>query len=182
MITVVIIGSGNIAQAIIKACQNTDIDIVGIYSRNREKLVEIAKQNPEATFISGRANLVRDGVVKRVIGKPLVWNRFKKHMTVLHVGALHSSRLFESYGNFDESYKVAGDYEFLLRTKGHLKAIFLDEVCVAMQMGGVSQSSKLPLIESERAKLSHRVRTMLLARLDRLWAEFLLLVRSNIFN
>jgi predicted short-subunit dehydrogenase-like oxidoreductase (DUF2520 family) len=45
MITVVIIGSGNIAQAIIKACQNTDIDIVGIYSRNHEKLVEIAKQN-----------------------------------------------------------------------------------------------------------------------------------------
>ncbi len=45
MITVVIIGSGNMAQAIIKACQNTDIDIVGIYSKNREKLVEIAKQN-----------------------------------------------------------------------------------------------------------------------------------------
>lgn len=45
MITVVIIGSGNMAQAIINACQNTDIDIVGIYSKNREKLVEIAKQN-----------------------------------------------------------------------------------------------------------------------------------------
>lgn len=45
MITVVIIGSGNMAQAIINACQNTDIDIVGIYSRNHEKLFEIAKQN-----------------------------------------------------------------------------------------------------------------------------------------
>ena len=45
MITVVIIGSGNMAQAIINACQNTDIDIVGIYSRNHEKSFEIAKKD-----------------------------------------------------------------------------------------------------------------------------------------
>jgi predicted short-subunit dehydrogenase-like oxidoreductase (DUF2520 family) len=45
MITVVVIGSGNMAQAIIKVCLNTDINIVGIYSRNHEKLFEIAKQN-----------------------------------------------------------------------------------------------------------------------------------------
>jgi len=45
MITVVIIGSGNMAQAIIKACLNTDIDIVGIYSRNHDKSFEIAKQH-----------------------------------------------------------------------------------------------------------------------------------------
>ena len=45
MITVVVIGSGNMAQAIIKACLNTDIDLVGIYSRNHAKSFEIAKQN-----------------------------------------------------------------------------------------------------------------------------------------
>ena len=45
MITVVIIGSRNMAQAIIKAIQHTDIDIVGIYSRNHEKSFEIAKRH-----------------------------------------------------------------------------------------------------------------------------------------
>jgi len=45
MITVVIIGSGNMAQAIIKACQHTDLNIVGIHSRNHDKSFEIANQN-----------------------------------------------------------------------------------------------------------------------------------------
>jgi len=44
MITAVIIGSGNMAHAIIRACQNTNIEIIGIYSRKIENTIEIAKQ------------------------------------------------------------------------------------------------------------------------------------------
>lgn len=147
-----------------------------------EKLIAIARENPQATFISGKAKLVQNGITKRIIGKPLIWEKLKKHMTVVHVGALHSKRLFTEFGCFDKSYKVAGDYEFLLRSKKGLNPFFLDQPSVVMQMGGVSQSGRLPLIEIERAKLSNGVRARFLARFDRLWAECLLLVRSKIIS
>jgi predicted short-subunit dehydrogenase-like oxidoreductase (DUF2520 family) len=50
MITVVIIGSGNMAQAIIKASQNLEIEIVGIYGRNNENSLHIASQNKIINF------------------------------------------------------------------------------------------------------------------------------------
>jgi predicted short-subunit dehydrogenase-like oxidoreductase (DUF2520 family) len=45
MITVVIIGCGNMAQAIIKTIKNTDIEIIGIYSKSYENTLAIAEQN-----------------------------------------------------------------------------------------------------------------------------------------
>lgn len=45
MITAVIIGTGNMAHAMLKACQHTDIEILGIYGRSMQKAAEIASQN-----------------------------------------------------------------------------------------------------------------------------------------
>jgi predicted short-subunit dehydrogenase-like oxidoreductase (DUF2520 family) len=44
VIRIVIIGSGNIAQAIMKSCSNKDLDILGIFGRNVLKAFELAKQ------------------------------------------------------------------------------------------------------------------------------------------
>jgi len=43
--------------------------------------------------------------------------------------------LFEKFGTSDINYKIAGDYEFFLRTQGQIKAIFIDEVTVVAQAG-----------------------------------------------
>jgi len=38
---------------------------------------------------------------------------FRQYMCIPHVGTMHRRSLFEQYGNFDESFHIAGDYEFL---------------------------------------------------------------------
>ena len=40
---------------------------------------------------------------------------FFKFQNIPHVGMMHHKTLFIEYGKFDSRYKIAGDYEFLLR-------------------------------------------------------------------
>lgn len=84
--------------------------------------------------------------------------RFSKVMSITHPGAMHKRELFEKYGFFDESYRIAGDYELLLR---HLKsnhAYFMDVVMVGMRLGGISSNidySLLQLKEVRAAQVKH---------------------------
>lgn len=61
-----------------------------------------------------------------------------------HTGLLHSRRMFEAIGLYDESYKSAGDYEFLIRAalqnRGRLARI--DLTIAKMASGGMSNSAK----------------------------------------
>jgi len=63
---------------------------------------------------------------------------FFKGKCLPHPAVFHRSALFTEYGGFDESFRIAGDYDFLIRVlKGH-DAHFVDLPIVMMQMGGVS--------------------------------------------
>jgi len=65
---------------------------------------------------------------------------------------MHRSRLFEVYGKFDPSYRIAGDYEFLLRPRAALRTAFIPIVTVHMRAGGVSDSMAA-FREASRAKI-----------------------------
>jgi len=81
------------------------------------------------------------------------WNIFKHYMNIAHVGAFHNRKLFDKYGTFDESYKIAGDYELLLRPKNKLKTLHIDIVLAVMSAGGISNNKiKQVLLETARAK------------------------------
>lgn len=68
--------------------------------------------------------------------------RFNQEMAIPHPGLMHRGDLFEKYGYFDESLKIAGDYEFLLRVLKCEEALFTPGVLtVAMRTGGVSSDS-----------------------------------------
>ena len=76
-----------------------------------------------------------------VVGKPWdeVQKRFLQIMTIPHQGVMHHRSLFDLYGKFDESFQIAGDYEFLLRELKAKKAEFMSDIIVTgMQRGGVS--------------------------------------------
>ena len=51
--------------------------------------------------------------------------------------------MFINYGKFNDSYKIAGDYEFLLRIVEKANYEILDIISVEMLAGGVSQSLKV---------------------------------------
>ncbi|WP_066852914.1 glycosyltransferase family 2 protein [Halodesulfovibrio spirochaetisodalis] len=68
-------------------------------------------------------------------------NRLKRQMTLPHQGLLHSSKLFTST-SFRDSYKIAGDYDFLVRTLSCGKVIKYPRVISRMGEGGISQQWK----------------------------------------
>lgn len=105
-------------------------------------------------FISSRVAIVdENGKSLYIRGKPWCWPKFLSSMTCAHVGALHSNLLFERLGTFNTTYKIAGDYEFLMRAGDKLKTAFLPKITVYMLNGGVSTSSSI-LKEDRRLKIT----------------------------
>jgi glycosyltransferase involved in cell wall biosynthesis len=68
-------------------------------------------------------------------------HNFLQFSNINHQGVFHHCSLFKEKGLFDESFRVAGDYELLLRELKDNDAYFLDDDIIAhMQIGGVSNS------------------------------------------
>ena len=87
--------------------------------------------------------LDRSGSPMFELGEP--WERleaqFKKKMCLPHPAVLHRRSLFEALGGFDPAFRIAGDYEFLLRClKGQAPYFLGDVVVTAMRPGGLSSN------------------------------------------
>ncbi len=94
-------------------------------------------------FISAKVQVISEGgKLIRVWGSAFEWPLFLKGMMIAHPGALHSANLFRKYGNFNINYRIAGDYELLLRAGPELNALFMNNVTVVMNEGGVSDNVK----------------------------------------
>lgn len=145
-------------------------------------LVACALTQPNAELITSKIAIQVNGRTTRIIGKPWCWNSFRRNMKIAHVGALHSRQLFDKYGEFDSSYKIAGDYEFLLRSGPHLISAFLNEVSVEMAGGGVSHKDFRVFIESEKAKVKHKSVDPIVARIDRLSAQLKWYIRNYLIE
>lgn len=93
----------------------------------------------EVDFISGKIELVTNELkTVRYWGWPWHWQEFRRKIRLAHTTSLHSASYFEKYGNFDVDYKIAGDYEILLRAKDQLKTIYIEHVTGKQRIGGIS--------------------------------------------
>jgi hypothetical protein len=119
---------------------------------------------PEVRVIYGQVALIADdGRVMRRIGSP--WEqekyRFRQLNCLPHPGLLCHRDVFSQYGLFDESFRISGDYEFLLRELLSRDACFVPNlVTVGMRTGGISSRSKtirLGYEECRRAQRMHRM-------------------------
>jgi len=124
-----------------------------------------AKDALKTRIVYGRVNFVADdGKIIETYGEPWdrIQKRFKEVMCIPHQGVFHHRTLFELYGNFDESYQIAGDYELLLRDLKTGRAVFVPDVIVAnMQYGGVSSTplhATHALREIARSRKKNRIR------------------------
>lgn len=118
--------------------------------------LKLAAKNPEAEFLSSRARLSHPTGYAPIFGGPWEWPRFSTAMTTIHVGTLHRRSLFERYGEFDTSYRIAADFEFLLRAGDNLRTAFTSATTVVMRAGGLSDSTA-GLYEARRAKVARGV-------------------------
>ena len=103
---------------------------------------QLATISPNINVAYGKIMLLSsDGEKLYAIGKPwgTVKNRFKQLMSIPHPGLMHRANLFRKYGNFDEAFRIAGDYEFLLRELKSNDAMFMPNlITIGMRQGGVS--------------------------------------------
>ncbi len=137
--------------------------------------MSVARQQ-QVDYISSLVRWVQPSGSFSVIGESWSWPRFQSFMTTAHVGSLHHSSLFQKYGSYDLSYRIVGDYEFLLRAQGELRTAFLEQITVEMQAGGTSDSFGA-LAEARRAKVATGGRKAAVASLEFRLAQAKLLVR-----
>ena len=122
----------------------------------------LAGASPLARLVYGEVAVVneRGGEMQRA-GED--WRsaarRFRQIMCLPHTGLMHHRSLFEAHGPFDESFRIGGDYEFLLRELRDRDALFVPGLVVAgMGHGGVSSDpagSLEMLREFRRAQRKH---------------------------
>lgn len=130
-----------------------------VLERTAAKLVLLP---PTIGVAYGQIMLVSDnGELPRAKGEPWggIKEFFKEYMCIPHVGTMHRRSLFEKHGKFDESFRIAGDYEWLLRElKTHDAEFFPDIVTAGQRLGGISTEAAnyLPTLrETLRAQRMH---------------------------
>jgi len=97
---------------------------------------------PDHRFVYGSLAVVsRRGETVSVIDQP--WTqarqRFFIAMSVPHPGALHHRSLFDEHGPFDESFRIAADYDLLLRAFRERPPLYVPGIIQAgWEEGGVT--------------------------------------------
>lgn len=126
-----------------------------------ERMVaQLVQLPPDIRVAYGQIMLLNnDGVKLYPVGQPWgeVKERFKQVMCIPHPAVLHRRSLFVQRGNFDESFRIAGDYELLLRELKTNDAVFIpDIVMTAMRQGGVSSDPTNTLSGLLEVRLAQR--------------------------
>ena len=140
----------------------------------------INSNSSDLNFVSSKVELVdSDGLVLYEIGSKWEWSKFCRFMNVAHVGSFHARKIFDEVGIFDITYKIAGDYELLMRKKSELKAGFFEKVTAKMLDGGISKSTNI-LNEDYIIKLKLRVKHKLILKYFYIIDKIKLKIRINL--
>lgn len=112
-----------------------------------------------------------------------VKKRFKQLMSIPHLGTLHQRSLFEQNGRFDESFRIAGDYELLLRELKTADAEFIpDLITVAMRQGGISSNPQNSLLQLHEVRRGQRMQGLQLPGLSWLMAMARVYIRLMLWR
>jgi glycosyltransferase involved in cell wall biosynthesis len=143
----------------------------------------LAHDDGEHLIAYGSLDVVRlDGSVDHSMGVPWAAARRRlrrRRMPIPHPATFHHRSLFERHGRFDERFRIAGDYEFLLRVLVEHEALWIPETVVDMAGGGLSDRPSTRYLlqrEAYRARYMHGLEkappwrsVRLMRRLGRIW-------------
>jgi len=113
----------------------------------------------------------------KIGGHPWRWQEFRRVNRIPHQAAFTRRKYFDRVGAFDETYRMAMDYEHFLRAGENLGAQFVPLPLVGMRAGGVCVKNMVDtLAEFRRAQIKNRALPRWLAnanfllRLGRIYA------------
>lgn len=148
-----------------------------------KQYADYIQTHPECEYISSRVQLHSNGKNTRIIGKAWKWSAFRRFMNVAHGGSLHSAELYKRLGIYDDSYRIVGDYEFLLRANRHLKAGYLNVVTVRMSVGGISNLQVgRAYKETRQAKIANKARSVAGGNFDYIHAHAKLIIKKMLLK
>jgi glycosyltransferase involved in cell wall biosynthesis len=113
----------------------------------------------------------------KIGGHPWRWQEFRRMNIIPHQAAFTHRRFFDRVGGFDETYRMAMDYDHFLRARENLRAQFVPLTLVGMRAGGVCVKNVVDTLEEfRRAQIKNRAlprwiaEVNFLLRLGRLYA------------
>ena len=127
-------------------------------------LSRIAAALSEADIAFGNLDFVADQesqkVVRRWRGTPYQKGAFRRGWMPAHPTFYVRRAVADSAGWFDTRYRVAADYDFMLRALelGNFRATFIDSVLIHMAQGGVSTHGVAAYVRHNREALLSRRR------------------------
>jgi glycosyltransferase involved in cell wall biosynthesis len=114
----------------------------------------------------GKTILTNDRGNNHVFGNELDKKKFTKRMTIPHQSTFFHPEYFKKYGLFDTKFKIAMDYELLLRSKRY-DYVFIDKIISQVETGGISQKNVLSVFKEYLiAKLLHLDKSSICLILD----------------
>ncbi len=131
-----------------------------------EKAVPFLEQcYPRSRFAYGCLNIVDvRGCIREVVKRP--WPDIRDAflagtLMIPHTGSFHHRSLFQDYGTYDAAFRIAGDYDLLLRELRTADATYIAELTV-VDMGDAGMSSSpgnmvLGLREIARARVKNGI-------------------------
>ena len=163
-----------IYDALNKGVANASGDIVGflhaddLYADNTVlEDVAVAFQDPDVDAVYGDLTYVQKADIGKVVrywrSSPFIRSNLAKGWMPPHPTLYLRRGVYERFGGFDLSYRIAADYDFMLRVLGAVngKVTYLPRVLVTMRLGGESNRSIRNIIrksaEDLRALRSNRV-------------------------
>ncbi|EGR2998512.1 glycosyltransferase, partial [Vibrio parahaemolyticus] len=117
---------------------------------------EMLKKSPQIDVLSGLVDLVERDTLETIKTRKSSVNKLCLAMSLNHPATIFKSDLHKKY-YYEKKYKIAGDYDVLLRIKKDgYKICSIDKVLVMMRDGGVSDEyENLGLKEAKLARLEH---------------------------
>lgn len=111
--------------------------------------------NEETNFISGKALLSQS---KEIIGVKYCHNDIEYQQRFIHVGSFIKKYLFDKNGAFNSTYKIAGDYDFFLRSRKDIIPLFIDNPpIVEMGENGISNTDYRIIRENYKARKENNI-------------------------
>ena len=119
-----------------------------------------------ADLVYGRM-IVTDGEASAVYGRKIVLEDLAGEM-LCHPATMMRRRIFDDVGKFDTSFRIAADYDLIVRCFAHpVSSQFVPEIVSRMAMGGVSEDQFM--ISCRERKKVVRARFTSRARLLGVW-------------
>jgi glycosyltransferase involved in cell wall biosynthesis len=96
------------------------------------------------------------------------------HVSVPHPAVFAPRKTYERWGSFDDSYKIAGDWDFLLRLyTGEASFCPVDDVFTAFRVSGVSSLlSSRQLMENRLVYLKYLDRSAALKKISKMYLKY----------